>query len=73
MKWAAGVDGRRQIPRFASRSARRRTTLPEGGDKGPVLIWVDSFSDCFESNSFAAVVQVLARLGYAPRALNEKA
>ena len=29
--------------------------------------------DCFESNSFAAVVQVLARLGYAPRALNEKA
>lgn len=73
MKWAAGVDGRRQIPRFASRSARRRTTLPEGGGKGPVLIWVDSFSDCFESNSFAAVVQVLARLGYAPRALNEKA
>ena len=73
MKWAAGVDGRRQIPRFASRSARRRTTLPEGGGKGPVLIWVDSFSDCFESNSFAAVVQVLARLGYEPRALNEKA
>ena len=73
MKWAAGVDGRRQIPRFASRSARRRTTLPEGGGKGPVLIWVDSFSDCFESNSFAAVVQVLARLGYAPRALNDKA
>ena len=30
MKWAAGVDGRRLMPRFASRSARRRTTLPEG-------------------------------------------
>jgi len=25
MKWAAGVDGRRQIPRFASRPARRAT------------------------------------------------
>ena len=73
MKWAAGVDGRRQIPRFASRSARRRTPLPTGGSKGPVLIWMDSFSDCFESGSFAAMVQVLARLGYEPQVLDERA
>ena len=73
LKWGAGVDGRRQIPRFASRAARRRTALPKGGTKGPVLIWVDSFSDCFESTSFAAMVQVLAGLGYEPRVLDETA
>ena len=73
LKWGAGVDGRRQIPRFASRSARRRTPLPTGGSKGPVLIWVDSFSDCFESESFAAMVQVLAGLGYEPQTLDRKA
>ncbi len=73
LKWGAGVDSRRQIPRFASRSARRRTSLPQGGSKGPVLIWVDSFSDCFESHSFAAIVQVLARLGYEPQVLNDVA
>lgn len=73
LKWGAGVDGRRQIPRFAARAARRRTPLPTGGPKGPVLVWVDSFSDCFESTSFAATVQVLARLGYEPRVLQETA
>lgn len=73
LKWGAGVDGRREIPRFASRAARRRTALPEGGAKGPVLVWVDSFSDCFESTSFAATVQVLARLGYEPHVLQETA
>lgn len=73
LKWGAGVDGRRQIPRFASRSARSRTPLPTAGSKGPVLVWVDSFSDCFESQSFAAMVQVLAGLGYEPHALDKKA
>ncbi|HMQ65559.1 MAG TPA: FAD-binding and (Fe-S)-binding domain-containing protein [Arachnia sp.] len=91
LRWAAGVDARREIPRFASRTAR--STLLEPGastkstataskgsapdhptqPKGRVLIWVDSFSDCFESTSFAAMVQVLVRLGYEPEVLNETA
>ncbi|WP_040281727.1 FAD-binding and (Fe-S)-binding domain-containing protein [Tessaracoccus massiliensis] len=98
LKFAAGVDGRRQIPRFAATSERDRfLSLPselasqadrrtvEGpssgreaagstdGSKGRVLIWVDSFSDCFESTSFAAMVQVLVRLGYEPEVLDETA
>ena len=74
LRWAAGVDARREIPRFASRTARSQLpALREPGRKGRVLIWVDSFSDCFESHSFAAMVQVLVRLGYEPEVLNETA
>ena len=76
LRWGAGVDARRQIPRFANRSARARfraADLPGSGAKGRVLIWVDSFSDCFESTSFAAMVQVLVRLGYDPEVLSDDA
>ncbi|MFD0865165.1 FAD-binding and (Fe-S)-binding domain-containing protein [Tessaracoccus lubricantis] len=80
LKFAAGVDGRRQIPRFASKTARRRVlgarsarAAASQASKGRVLIWVDSFSDCFESTSFAAMVQVLVRLGYEPEVLDETA
>lgn len=124
LRWGAGVDHRRDIPRFANRSAKSRLdrivaddrllsspanpvagnaaegswssspasasepgavepgaveTTPGSASahtpptKGEVLVWVDSFSDCFETNNFAAVVQVLVRLGYEPRVLPRKA
>ncbi len=73
LKFGAGVDGRRQIPRFASRTARSQLGEIPVGSKGRVLIWVDSFSDCFESTSFAAMVKVLVGLGYEPEVLNETA
>ncbi len=110
LRWGAGVDARRDIPRFAGRNARGRlakltdlasrelsadddqklvavapsvvpSPRPLAGDaatvvpfpKGPVLVWVDSFSDCFESTTFAAMVQVLVRLGYEPRVLERTA
>ena len=73
LRWGAGVDARRDIPRFANRSARSRMPAVPAGSKGRVLIWVDSFSDCFESNSFAAMVQVLVRLGYEPEVLKMNA
>lgn len=93
LRWGAGVDARRDIPRFAGRNARGRlgalvkaaqNELPASRDqkvvtgvgpgtsetrpagtialsslpstKGPVLVWVDSFSDCFESTTFAAML-----------------
>ena len=73
LRWGAGVDARRDIPRFANRSARSRMPAVPAGSKGRVLVWVDSFSDCFESTSFAAMVQVLVRLGYEPEVLGENA
>ncbi len=80
LRWGAGVDARRDIPRFAGRNARGRLGELAGpastgfpAPKGPVLVWVDSFSDCFESTTFAATVQVLVRLGYEPRVLERTA
>lgn len=73
LKWGAGVDRRRSVPRFANTSARRSFSPTEPGSKGRVLVWVDSFSDCFEGDGFAAMVQVLVRLGYAPEVLDEVA
>lgn len=73
LRWGAGVDRRRDIPQFASRTARSRMEKSPAGTKGRVLIWVDSFSDCFESTSFAAMAQLLVRLGYEPEVLDKTA
>ncbi len=83
LRWGAGVDARRDIPRFSGRSARRQlathTAAARAADsaavpsKGPVLVWVDSFSDCFESTTFSATVQVLVRLGWEPQVLERTA
>ncbi len=73
MKWGAGVDSRRSIPRFARRPASTGLAELQPGPKGPVLVWVDSFSDAFESTSFAAMCQLLVRLGYEPQVLDETA
>ena len=44
------------------------------GDAGePVLIWVDSFSDCFTGGGVEAVVEVLRSAGYAPQFLDRTA
>jgi FAD/FMN-containing dehydrogenase/Fe-S oxidoreductase len=72
VRWTAGVDQRRRLPRFASVAARKRVTAPESnGD--PVVIWVDSFSDFFTGNAVSAAVSVLAVAGYAPQVLQRPA
>ena len=65
VRWAAGVDQRRTLPRFADRAARGKVPLPRA-DGRPVFVWVDSFSDSFTGNGVAAVVEVLTAAGYAP-------
>jgi FAD/FMN-containing dehydrogenase/Fe-S oxidoreductase len=72
VRWTAGVDQRRTLPRFASLAARRRVAAPESnGD--PVVVWVDSFSDCFAGSAVAEAAAVLAAAGYAPQILNRSA
>lgn len=73
IKWSAGVDQRRQLPRFAGRPARKRVRSRTGGAGRPVIVWVDSFSDCFTGDGAAAVVEVLKEAGYAPRLLHRNA
>jgi len=76
----AGLDLRRTgMPRFASgsnRAAVARSLAADGraaaSGRKPVLIWVDSFSDAFESDHVAAIAAVLLDHGYAPR-LQERA
>ena len=73
--WSAGAP--------ASTSAGRCRDLPHGGpapgraagrrDGRPVVVWVDSFSDCFTGRGVAAAVEVLAAAGYAPAFLERPA
>ncbi len=72
VRWSAGVDQRRTLPRFADQSARSRVALPPSSGK-PVVVWVDSFSDCFTGDGVAAVVSVLTGAGYAPEFLERPA
>ena len=86
-KRLAGVDPRRGMPRYAARSQSRELAraLPSAGpgprpssaaglaDRGPVVLWVDSFTDAFEGDAVAATAAVLIAAGYTPRLLERKA
>ena len=72
VRWTAGVDQRRALPQFAAGSARSRVAVP-GSTGSPVVVWVDSFSDCFPGDGVAAAVSVLTAAGYAPQLLERRA
>ena len=73
-KYLAGVDHRRPLPRFSFRSSRSRALdLPQTHTDKPVLVWVDSFTDCFESTALPALIKVLVGAGYSPRFLESTA
>jgi FAD/FMN-containing dehydrogenase/Fe-S oxidoreductase len=69
-RWAAGVDPRRDLPRFAatpfSRAVRRRPVddLPDDVTRPRVLLWADTFSDRFDPEVAVATVRVLEHAGY---------
>lgn len=76
VKRVAGLDpARAGMPRFASGSniARARRGLASGVSGKPVLVWVDSFSDAFESDAVAATIAVLLDAGYSPSIQQRKA
>ncbi len=72
VRWSAGVDQRRALPRFATGAARDRVQIsPSTGT--PVILWVDSFSDCFAGTGVDDAIAVLTGAGYAPRLLERTA
>ena len=79
VRWSAGVDQRRSLPRFAASSASTRARIGQrSGQSGdgsgrPVILWVDSFSDCFTGGGVQAAVEVLEDAGYAPQFLERSA
>ncbi len=72
VRWSAGVDQRRTLPRFAARRARQRVRVGAGPGR-PVAVWVDSFSDCFTGGGVEALIRVLEAAGYAPQLLEQDA
>jgi len=66
-KLAAGVDRRRDLPRFAAGTFRRWFRATRGSRTAagrPVLLWVDTFTDHFSPEVGVAAVRVLERAGY---------
>jgi FAD/FMN-containing dehydrogenase/Fe-S oxidoreductase len=63
----AGLDPRRSLPRFAPASFKRwfRGRTPGGsGERGPVLLWPDTFTSYFAPGIAAAAVGVLEAAGF---------
>jgi FAD/FMN-containing dehydrogenase/Fe-S oxidoreductase len=66
-RWAAGVDRRRGLPRFAPATFRRwfeATAATRTAAGRPVLLWVDTFTDHFSPEVGIAAVRVLEHAGY---------
>ncbi|MEO3749590.1 FAD-linked oxidase C-terminal domain-containing protein [Streptomyces sp. B6B3] len=67
LKRLGGIAAERGIPRFADRTFLSwfRAREPAGtGDRGPVLLWVDSFTNHFAPEVLRAGVAVLEHAGY---------
>jgi FAD/FMN-containing dehydrogenase/Fe-S oxidoreductase len=66
--WAAGVHPARRIPPFAAQSFRRgfQRRAPTGHGP-PVLLWPDTFNDCFLPETAHAAAAALERLGFRVR------
>jgi len=69
-KRLAGIDARRPLPEFAPRTFRQwfgenRSTAT--GPRGPVLLWVDTFTDHFSPQVGIAAVAVLEAAGFEVR------
>ncbi|WP_366077161.1 FAD-linked oxidase C-terminal domain-containing protein [uncultured Aeromicrobium sp.] len=69
-RWVAGVDQRRGLPRFATRTLSRqlRGHRPRGDKR--VLLWADSFTEYFGTSAGRAAVEVLEAAGYAVELLD---
>ena len=71
-KRLGGIDARRPLPKFARVSFRRRFAGRRGAagapaPRGPVLLWVDTFTNAFSPQVAEAAVRVLEAAGYSIR------
>jgi FAD/FMN-containing dehydrogenase/Fe-S oxidoreductase len=66
-KRLAGIDPRRDPPRFAARTFRRWFADHPSATGDPVLLWVDTFTDHFTPDVGIAAVGVLERAGFSVR------
>jgi len=68
-KRLGGIDARRPLPEFAGESFRRWFAARQAaaGARGPVLLWVDTFTNAFAPQVGRAAVRVLDAAGYEVR------
>jgi FAD/FMN-containing dehydrogenase/Fe-S oxidoreductase len=71
IKYAAGIDHRKQLPAFDAQRPGRHRRLPAitrevSTAENPVIIWTDSLSDQFAGNGIDAAARVLEQAGYRP-------
>jgi FAD/FMN-containing dehydrogenase/Fe-S oxidoreductase len=66
-KRLAGVDPRREAPRFARTTFRRWFAGHPGAPGDPVLLWVDTWTNYFSPEVGIAAVRVLESAGYSVR------
>ncbi|HEY2698968.1 MAG TPA: FAD-linked oxidase C-terminal domain-containing protein [Pseudonocardiaceae bacterium] len=66
-KLLAGVDPRRELPRFANRTFQQIFERHQRAQGDPVLLWVDTFTNHFTPEVGVAAVRVLESAGYSVR------
>lgn len=71
--WIAGVDKRRDIPKFANQTFRQWFAGEQPTTGKPVVLFVDSFTDHFDPEIAKAAVTLLTDAGYAPQVTTEEA
>jgi FAD/FMN-containing dehydrogenase/Fe-S oxidoreductase len=76
-KKTAGIDGRRSLPEFSTRSLRKsvernRATVNSGGAPD-VWLWADSFTDHFGAGIGQAALDLLAAAGIEARVIPDRA
>lgn len=72
----AGVDQRRPMPRFrtgAAASQQRYELAEASAHRGPVAVWVDSFTDAFAGGQLVALLKLLVTVGFTPRVISDDA
>jgi len=73
-KWVVGIDRRRSIPTFATRTLRRSDAATTVGAGQPdVWIWADSFTDHFFPRSGIAALDYLRAHGVDTRVIQDDA
>jgi Fe-S oxidoreductase len=66
MKWAGGISQKRRMPAFTAETFTtwfRKRPL-RNGDRPPVILWPDTFSNNFHPEIAKAAVEVLEHAGY---------
>ena len=74
-KSVAGVDKRRDLPRFARTTLRRgtRASTPDTPDTPDVWLWADTFTDHLSPGSGHATIRLLEAAGLTVRVIDEPA